>query len=185
MRELFITIISALLALPLAAVEREDEAFPLDTADVVWTFTEGNRVKLLNNADAKFIDLFACIDTACHSVHLEYFNFRNDSINKLMMTLLARKLYEGVEVRILFDDFGNISNDQPIRRKHIREMRSIGFKIQSYDPMLWGAGLMCRYCSLLKVISLSPPKDLNLWDIGLPNAASMCFSSMEAFITPR
>lgn len=137
MRELFITIISALLCLPLAAVEREDEAFPLDTADVVWTFTEGNRVKLLNNADAKFRDLFACIDTARHSVHLEYFNFRNDSINKLMMTLLARKLYEGVEVRILFDDFGNISNDQPIRRKHIREMRSIGFKIQSYDPMLF------------------------------------------------
>jgi len=137
MRELFITIISALLCLPLAAVEREDEAFPLDTADVVWTFTEGNRVKLLNNADAKFRDLFACIDTARHSVHLEYFNFRNDSINKLMMTLLARKLYEGVEVRILFDDFGNISNDQPIRRKHIREMRSMGFKIQSYDPMLF------------------------------------------------
>ena len=80
MRELFITIISALLCLPLAAVEREDEAFPLDMADVVWTFTEGNRVKLLNNADAKFIDLLTCIDTARHSVHLEYFNFRNDSI---------------------------------------------------------------------------------------------------------
>ena len=135
MKKLFITIISALLCLPLAAVEREDEAFPLDTADVVWTFTEGNRVKLLNNADAKFIDLLTCIDTARHSVHLEYFNFRNDSINKIMMTLLARKLKEGVEVRILFDDFGNISNDRPIRRKHLREMRELGFKIKPYDPM--------------------------------------------------
>lgn len=135
MKKLFIAIISALLCLPLAAVEREDEAFPLDTADVVWTFTEGNRVKLLNNADAKFIDLLTCIDTARHSVHLEYFNFRNDSINKIMMTLLARKLKEGVEVRILFDDFGNISNDRPIRRKHLREMRELGFKIKPYDPM--------------------------------------------------
>ena len=135
MKKLFITIISALLCLPLAAVEREDEAFPLDTADVVWTFTEGNRVKLLNNADAKFVDLLTCIDTARHSVHLEYFNFRNDSINKIMMTLLARKLKEGVEVRILFDDFGNISNDRPIRRKHLREMRELGFNIKPYDPM--------------------------------------------------
>lgn len=135
MKKLFIAIISALLCLPLVAVEREDEAFPLDTADVVWTFTEGNRVKLLNNADAKFIDLLTCIDTARHSVHLEYFNFRNDSINKIMMTLLARKLKEGVEVRILFDDFGNISNDRPIRRKHLREMRELGFKIKPYDPM--------------------------------------------------
>lgn len=46
MKKTFIAIISALLCLPLAAVEREDEAFPLDTTDVVWTFTEGNRVKL-------------------------------------------------------------------------------------------------------------------------------------------
>lgn len=135
MKKLFIAIISALLCLPLAAVERDDEAFPLDTADVVWTFTEGNRVKLLNNADAKFLDLLTCIDTTRHSVHLEYFNFRNDSINKIMMTLLARKLREGVEVRILFDDFGNISNDRPIRRKHLREMRELGFKIKPYDPM--------------------------------------------------
>ena len=137
MKRILYCILCFSLALPLAAAEREDEAFPLDTADVVWTFTEGNRVKLLNNAHAKFRDLFACMDTARHSIHLEYFNFRNDSINKLMMTLLARKLYEGVEVRILFDDFGNISNDQPIRRKHIREMRAMGFKIQSYDPMLF------------------------------------------------
>ncbi len=135
MERILFSIVCFFLTLPLAAVEREDETFPLDTTDVVWTFTEGNRVKLLNNADAKFIDLLTCIDTARHSVHLEYFNFRNDSINKIMMTLLARKLKEGVEVRILFDDFGNISNDRPIRRKHLREMRELGFKIQPYDPM--------------------------------------------------
>lgn len=63
MKRVLFYIICFCLALPLAAVEREDEAFPLDTADVVWTFTEGNRVKLLNNADAKFIDLLTCIDT--------------------------------------------------------------------------------------------------------------------------
>ena len=51
------------------------------------------------------------------------------------MTLLARKLKEGVEVRILFDDFGNISNDRPIRRKHLREIRELGFMIKPYDPM--------------------------------------------------
>lgn len=121
--------------LPLVAVETEDENFPFDTTDVVWTFTEGNRVKLLNNADSKFVDLLTCIDTARHSVHLEYFNFRNDSINKILTTLLARKLCEGVEVRILFDDFGNKSNDRPLRRKHLKEMRALGIKIYPYDPM--------------------------------------------------
>lgn len=135
MKKLLIAIISTLLSLPLWASDTGEEAFPLDTADVVWTFTPGNRVKLLNNADAKFLDLLTCIDTARHSVHLEYFNFRNDSINRIMMGVLARKLREGVEVRILFDDFGNVSNDRPIRRKHLREMRELGFKIQAYDPM--------------------------------------------------
>lgn len=121
--------------LPLRSAEPENLAFPLDTAEVVWTFTDGNRVKLLNNAEEKFADLLACIDTARHSVHLEYFNFRNDSINKILMTHLSRRMKEGVEVRILYDAFGNMSNDKPIKRKHLREMRALGYKIYPFDPI--------------------------------------------------
>ena len=59
----------------------------------------------------KFDDMFAAIRQARSSIHLEYFNFRNDSIARLLFELLGQKASEGVEVRALFDGFGNTSNN--------------------------------------------------------------------------
>ena len=59
----------------------------------------------------KFIDLFETIRHARHHIHLEYFNFRNDSIANALFDLLAEKVKEGVEVRAMFDAFGNWSNN--------------------------------------------------------------------------
>ena len=78
-------------------------------------FTEGNRVKLLKSGQEKFDDMFNAIRQAKSSVHLEYFNFRNDSIASLLFDILREKRREGVEVRALFDGFGNDSNNQPLK----------------------------------------------------------------------
>ena len=73
--------------------------------------TGNNRVKVLTTGQEKFIDLFDAIRQARHHVHLEYFNFRNDSIANALFDLLAKKVREGVEVRALFDAFGRIKED--------------------------------------------------------------------------
>ena len=39
----------------------------------------------------KFDDMFQAIRQARSSIHLEYFNFRNDSIASLLFDLLAKK----------------------------------------------------------------------------------------------
>lgn len=64
----------------------------------------------------KFDDLFQAIKQAKSSVHLEYFNFRNDSIARLLFGILEKKAAEGVEVRALFDAFGNWSNNRPLKK---------------------------------------------------------------------
>ena len=69
--------------------------------------TVGNKVQLLKSGHDKFEDLFQAIREAKHHIHLEYFNFRNDSIANALFDLLAEKVDEGVEVRALFDAFGN------------------------------------------------------------------------------
>ena len=46
-------------------------------------FTIDNDVKLLMSGKDKFADMFDAIRQAKSSVHLEYFNFRNDSIASL------------------------------------------------------------------------------------------------------
>lgn len=121
------------------AIERSD--YPSsDTAFIRYVneenipFSKGNRVTMLDGAQEKFDTLFNEIRNARHHIHLEYFNFRNDSINELLLTLLAQKAKEGVEVRILFDAFGNLSNSKPLRKKDIKAIRSSGIQIVKFAP---------------------------------------------------
>lgn len=97
--------------------------------------TEHNQVKLLKSGKAKFADMFEAIRQAKHHVHLEYFNFRNDSIAGALFELLAQKVAEGVEVRALFDAFGNMSNNQPLKNKHLDKIRAKGIEIYKFDPI--------------------------------------------------
>lgn len=53
--------------------------------------TANNEVKLLMSGREKFLDLFEEIRHAKHHIHLEYFNFRNDSIANALFDLLAEK----------------------------------------------------------------------------------------------
>ena len=97
--------------------------------------SDGNIVHLLPSGQAKFDDLFAEIKKAEKFIHMEYFNFRNDSINELLISLLLEKVREGVEVRIMYDDFGNMSNNQPVKKKQHRSLAEQGIKIELFDPI--------------------------------------------------
>lgn len=98
-------------------------------------FTANNKVELLMTGHDKFIDLFETIRHARHHIHLEYFNFRNDSIANALFDLLAEKVKEGVEVRAMFDAFGNWSNNQPLRNHHLKAIRKRGIEIVKFDPI--------------------------------------------------
>lgn len=97
--------------------------------------TRHNKVQLLKSGREKFTDLFAAIREAKHHIHLEYFNFRNDSIANALFDLLAEKAKEGVKVRALFDAFGNWSNNQPLKKKDLKAIRDRGIEIVKFDPI--------------------------------------------------
>lgn len=98
-------------------------------------FSDNNSVTLLMSGEEKFDDMFKAIRQAKSSIHLEYFNFRNDSIAGLLFNILAEKVKEGVEVRALFDGFGNDSNNRPLLKRHIKELRKRGIEIYEFDPV--------------------------------------------------
>lgn len=98
-------------------------------------FTHNNKVTLLTSGQEKFDDMFEAIRQAKSSVHLEYFNFRNDSIAFVLFDILKAKAAEGVEVRALFDGFGNDSNNRPLKKKHIKQLRAGGIEIYEFDPV--------------------------------------------------
>ena len=62
------------------------------------SFSDNNSVTLLMSGQEKFDDMFEAIRQARSSVHLEYFNFRNDSIASLLFELLADKVAQAREI---------------------------------------------------------------------------------------
>ena len=126
---------SGLLAWGAAEAQTSDSLIYRQLQDYGITFTDNNRVTLLMSGQQKFDDMFAAIRQARHSVHLEYFNFRNDSIAMLLFDLLKEKRREGVEIRALFDGFGNDSNNQPLRKHHVEALRNDSIDIYEFDPI--------------------------------------------------
>ena len=98
-------------------------------------FSDNNQVTLLMSGQEKFDDMFRAIRQAKSSIHLEYFNFRNDSIASLLFDILREKRKEGVEVRAMFDGFGNDSNNQPLKKHHLRALREDSIDIVEYEPI--------------------------------------------------
>lgn len=139
-RQIYICLILILSVCPLT-LWADDDTARSDSAIVKFlreegvAITHGNRVRLLKSGAEKFDDMFAAIRQARHYIHLEYFNFRNDSIAALLFTELEKKVQEGVKVRAMFDAFGNWSNNKPLKKKHLKELSRRGIEIVKYDPL--------------------------------------------------
>lgn len=69
--------------------------------------TRGNEIQIFTNGFDKFNALFEDIEQATHHIHLEYFTIYDDKIGNQLIDLLTKKAQEGIEVRIVFDQFGS------------------------------------------------------------------------------
>ncbi|MBR2291264.1 MAG: cardiolipin synthase [Prevotella sp.] len=117
------------------SAQTSDSLIVSQMRDLGVRFSQGNEVKLLMSGKAKFNDMFEAIRKARSSVHLEYFNFRNDSIASLLFDILREKRKEGVEIRAMFDGFGNDSNNQPLKKHHLRKLHEDSINIVEFDPI--------------------------------------------------
>lgn len=120
-----------------AQPERSDSLTVRDLRANGVKFTDDNRVTLLTNGAEKFEDMFKAIGQAKQYVYLEYFNFRNDSIGNALFDLLERKSREGVKIRVIYDDFGNYSNDRPLRKRHLQILRGDSIDVVVFDPIVF------------------------------------------------
>lgn len=127
--------LSTFLSIDYANAQTSDSLIVRQMREYGVHFTNDNNVKLLMSGKAKFADMFETIRQAKSSVHLEYFNFRNDSIASLLFDLLKEKRKEGVEIRAMFDGFGNDSNNQPLKKHHLKKLRADSINIVEFDPI--------------------------------------------------
>lgn len=87
--------------------------------------SQHNRVELLVNGEQKFPEVLLSLEQAKHHIHIEYYIFEDEVIGNQIKDVLIRKALEGVQVRLIYDDFGSRSI-----RKHV-------------VPELEEAGVMC------------------------------------------
>lgn len=120
-----------------AVVCRSDSATVRDLQRLGVRFSDNNRVVLLESGAEKFEDMFRAIRQARRFVHLEYFNFRNDSVGGELFRLLAEKAAQGVKVRALYDGYGNSSNNKPVDDGHLKAIRESGVEIYGFDPVVF------------------------------------------------
>lgn len=86
--------------------------------------TRGNDIKTFTDGYDKFNQLFEDINQATHHIHLEYFAIFDDEIGNQLIDLLIKKAREGIEVRVVFDQFG--SHGQ--HRNMYKRLREVGGK---------------------------------------------------------
>jgi cardiolipin synthase len=92
--------------------------------------TEGNKIDLLINGEKKFPEVLRSLEQAKHHIHMEYYIFSYDDVGKKIVDVLIRKANEGVEVRIILDDFGSANN-----KKMVRRLRKANIKAHRFMPV--------------------------------------------------
>lgn len=93
-------------------------------------YSEDNALTLLPSAQEKYERMFADIRAAKKSVHVMYYIFRNDRTGNALIDLLTEKAKEGVEVRLIYDSFGNLKTPA----KTFRRLRQAGGQVIKFLP---------------------------------------------------
>ncbi|MBQ5490780.1 MAG: cardiolipin synthase [Treponema sp.] len=76
-----------------------------------------DKPELFASGEDFFEDLCTNLEQAKTSICMEYFIFHKDKIGKRIMDILCRKAKEGIDVKLIYDDFGSILTPTRFFRK--------------------------------------------------------------------
>lgn len=113
------------------SVQQHSELAAMLVRDLGSPLTKNNAVKLLKNGEGKFPELLQAIRNATHHIHIEYYIYEYDNIGTEIIELLIQKAGEGVEVRLIYDDFGSPT----IKKATERRMRDAGAQVHPFHKI--------------------------------------------------
>lgn len=106
------------------------------SADDGWThppavtLDDGSRIQLFKDGEALQAAIQA-LESAQKRILLEVYIFANDDTGQKFKDILARKAREGVEVYLIYDDFGSVATP----RKAFLNLRRAGVHIRVFHPL--------------------------------------------------
>ncbi|KAA5538066.1 cardiolipin synthase [Paenimyroides baculatum] len=109
--------------------------------------TSNNSVELLINGEEKFALLLEDLKKAKHHIHIEYYIFDEDEIGSQILAILIDKAKQGIEVRLIIDDFGS----SPFaKRKAYYE--NLGIQFEIFLPVRFSSLANSNYRNHRKII---------------------------------
>lgn len=120
-RERIITSTSQIMEQNKRKLEDQEDMVRLLLNDALEPLSS-NQVTLLINGEQKFPEVLNAIESARHSIHLEYYIYEDDAIGNAIKDALIKKAKAGCKVRFIYDDFGS----RDISHKFFQDLKEAG-----------------------------------------------------------
>lgn len=98
-------------------------------------FSLATQVQLLWKGKESFETIFGAVKEAERLICLQFYIFKNDETGRELSDLLRKKSQEGVNVYLLYDQFGSLGTP----RRFWNEMKLAGIRIRASHPFKWTA----------------------------------------------
>ncbi|MGM9618928.1 MAG: cardiolipin synthase [Oscillospiraceae bacterium] len=92
----------------------------------------GTEAQYFSSGEAYFEDLLERLEQAERFIFLEYFIVAEGQLWDRVFSALRRRAAAGVEVKLLFDDFGNITR---FSGRMLAEVRQAGIEVEVFNPV--------------------------------------------------
>jgi len=92
--------------------------------------TQDNHVQIFTDGAEKFESLIEDISSAKDHIHIQYYIFKLDQLGQRILTVLKRKMKQGVNVRILYDEMGS----RGLKKRQFKELIDLGGEVEVFFP---------------------------------------------------
>ena len=92
---------------------------------------EGNRVRLLRDAEENYPAWLEAIAAARHTIHFESYIIHEDATGHEFADALIARAREGIRIRLIYDWLGGVGKTS---RKFWRRLRDAGVEVRAFNP---------------------------------------------------
>ncbi|WP_372642600.1 cardiolipin synthase [Ancylomarina sp.] len=93
--------------------------------------TGQNKVKILNDGEETFTEIYKSLRKAKEHIHLEYYIIEDSELASELRKILLERAKAGVEIRIIYDAVGSWKLSQ----EYINSLREVGIKVHAFLPV--------------------------------------------------
>lgn len=137
-----IALVGLLFGLGCATPQLGDKALPdrpenLRAAFDAMPASADARVRLLEDNIDSWVARMNVLESAKHTIDVQYFIVEADAHGLALLGLLAEKARAGVQVRLMVDARGSVSLIRSADRYLLQEVKRAGADVRVYNPILW------------------------------------------------